>query len=193
LLIVTGLLAMSLPFTAQAHRLWLLPAATVLSGESPWVTVDAAVSNDIFYFNHHPLRLDNLTVTTPDGADLEIQNSHTGKHRTVFDLQLTKDGTYKLAMASGGLQARWETEDGERRFWPGRGETPAHGEFDTAVPQNAKNLQVSHNSRRIETFITAGVPTESALESTGVGLEMKPLFHPNDLYSGEQARFRFLM
>jgi uncharacterized GH25 family protein len=193
LLILAGLVVMNLPLTAQAHRLWLLPAATVLSGEKPWVTVDAAVSNDIFYFNHHSLKVDSLKVTAPDGSDLAIQNVSVGKHRTVFDLELTQGGTYKLAMASAGLQARWETEEGERRFWPGRGETPAPGEFDTAVPKDAKNLKVSHSSRRMETFITAGAPTESVLEVTGKGLEMQPLTHPNDLYNGEEARFRFLM
>ena len=36
--------------SAQAHRTWLLPSATVLSGKAPWVTVDAAVSKDLFYF-----------------------------------------------------------------------------------------------------------------------------------------------
>jgi len=41
------LLALALPNAAQAHRVWLLPAATVLSGDEPWVTFDAAVSNDI--------------------------------------------------------------------------------------------------------------------------------------------------
>jgi hypothetical protein len=33
---------------AQAHRAWLLPSATVLSGTDAWVTVDAAISNDLF-------------------------------------------------------------------------------------------------------------------------------------------------
>ena len=48
--------------TAQAHRAWLLPSATVLSGTDSWITVDAAISNDLFYFEHHPLQLDNLSV-----------------------------------------------------------------------------------------------------------------------------------
>ena len=40
-------LAICLPLSAQAHRAWMLPSATVLSGEEPWITVDAAVSNGI--------------------------------------------------------------------------------------------------------------------------------------------------
>ena len=55
-------LAMSLcaPLGAQAHRVWMLPSATVLSGDDVWVTVDAAVSNDLFYFEHFPLQIANL-------------------------------------------------------------------------------------------------------------------------------------
>ena len=49
-------LAVCLPLSAQAHRAWMLPSATVLSGEEPWITVDAAVSNDLFYFEHVPMR-----------------------------------------------------------------------------------------------------------------------------------------
>ena len=43
-------LSVALPMAAHAHRAWMLPSATVLSGNEPWVTVDAAVSNDLFYF-----------------------------------------------------------------------------------------------------------------------------------------------
>ena len=56
--------------SAHAHRTWLLPSATVLSGKEQWVTVDAAVSNDLFYFEHNPLQLDNLSVVAPDGSSV---------------------------------------------------------------------------------------------------------------------------
>ena len=50
----------SLP--AQAHNTWLLPSSTVLSSPQ-FVTFDAAVSEDFFYFTHRPLAIDTLTVT----------------------------------------------------------------------------------------------------------------------------------
>ena len=53
-------LAVCLPLSAQAHRAWMLPSSTVLSGEDPWVTVDAAVSNDLFYFEHVPLQIEGV-------------------------------------------------------------------------------------------------------------------------------------
>lgn len=185
--------AVTLSTAANAHRAWFLPAATVLSGETPWVTVDGAVSNDLFYTDHAPLRLNSLTVVGPDGKDVEAQNPHTGKYRSSFDLELKQEGSYKIAIASSGLRARWETADGKRGFWPGRGETPAPGEFDKAVPKDAKNLEVSYSSRRIETFVTSGQPSREVFAPSGEGLEMEPVTHPNDLFAGEKARFRFLI
>jgi hypothetical protein len=38
---------------AQAHNAWLLPSSTVFS-KADTVTVDAAVSNDLFVANHAP-------------------------------------------------------------------------------------------------------------------------------------------
>jgi len=47
----------SLAMPASAHRAWLLPSATVLSDTGSWITVDAAVSDSLFYFEHVPMRL----------------------------------------------------------------------------------------------------------------------------------------
>ncbi|HCS65903.1 MAG TPA: DUF4198 domain-containing protein [Cellvibrio sp.] len=186
-------LVMSLSLHAQAHRAWLLPSATVLSSDDAWVSVDAAVSNDIFHADHAPMRTEGVVVTAPDGTTLQVQNAVTGKFRSVFDVQLPQKGTYKIAVASNGLMARWETETGERKMWPGRGEKANPADFDKMVPKKAKNLEVSQFSRRMETFVTSGSPSESVLKATKQGLELVPVTHPNDLFSGESATFQFLI
>ncbi len=188
---VAALLAVSV--SAQAHRAWILPAATVLSSEDPWVTFDAAISNDIFHTDYHAMNISALQVTGPDGKAVEVQNAHSGKYRTTFDLNLKQRGTYKVFTASSGLSARWETESGERKFWPGRGETPKPGDFEKAVPKKAKNLEVSQTSRRMETFVTAGEPSADVLKPSNQGLELVPVTHPNDLFAGEKASFKFLI
>lgn len=177
------ILAVALPLTAQAHKVWLLPSATVLS-DNGWITVDAAVSNDLFYFNHVPLKLDNLSITAPDGSKLSPANAHTGQYRSVFDLELTQKGTYRLANAGNYLFATWE-ENAERRRWRGAPEA-----FAKEVPQNADKLEVSQALTRVETFVTNGAPNDTALKATGVGLELVPVTHPNDLFAGEAAQFR---
>ncbi|MCC7267847.1 MAG: DUF4198 domain-containing protein [Caulobacteraceae bacterium] len=179
--------ALALPMSAEAHRQWLLPSMTVLSGDDPWVTVDAAVSNDLFVFEHVPMRLDGLTIVGPDGAKVEPQNAFTGKYRSVFDVHLTKPGTYRIANAGVGVNANWK-QGGETKRWRG----PA-SELSKAIPADATEVKINESVRRVETFVTAGAPTSEALKPTGVGLELEPITHPTDLYAGEAARFRLVM
>lgn len=37
-----------LPLSAIAHKQWLVPSATVVAGTDPWITIDAAVSNQLY-------------------------------------------------------------------------------------------------------------------------------------------------
>lgn len=202
-------LAVCLPLSAQAHRAWLLPSATVLSGEEPWITVDAAVSNDLFYFEHVPMRLKGigdqaqaaaggppgmrarpapeLQIIAPDGSKASPQNGAIGRYRSTFDVQLNQKGTYKLAVANSGLFASWK-DNGETRRWMGKADS-----FAKEVPAKAEGLKVSQNDSRMEVFVTSGAPTTDVLEPTNNGLELKPVTHPNDLFAGEAAEFVFLL
>jgi uncharacterized GH25 family protein len=175
-----------LPLSVEAHRAWMLPSATVLSGTDLWVTVDAAISNDLFYFEHNPIRLDNLAITAPDGSPVKSENASTGKFRSTFDVPLVRPGTYKIAVVNDMAAAMYE-DGGEIKRWRGSAEA-----FAREVPAGAKNLQVSKTHSRTEVFVTAGKPTDKALQPTGVGLELVPITHPNDLVQGEAATFRLL-
>lgn len=190
--IVAVSLLMALPIVAEAHRGWIVPSTTVLSEKDGWVTFDAAVSNDIFHPDHSPMRVDALQVWSPSGQETKVENAATGKLRTVFDLQLNEQGTWKLFTASSGLMARWE-EKGERKFWPPRGMAYTQEGFAKAVPQKAEKLEVTQSSRRLETFVTAGAPTNAVFKPTNVGLELVPVTHPNDLVADDKAVFTFLM
>ena len=101
-LALATVLAALLPLSANAHKQWLQPSATVVAGNDPWISVDAAVSNNLFYFDHVAMRTDNIVVTAPDGSNVPLQNAHTGKLRSVFDIELNKPGTW----LSGGQQQR---------------------------------------------------------------------------------------
>ena len=180
-------LALVLPLSAQAHKAWLRPSQTVISGNAPWITVDAAVSNDLFYFNHVPLRLEGLVITAPDGSRVQPQNPATGKYRSVFDVELTQPGTWRIANVGGGLTASWK-ENGQPKRWRG---SPA--DFAAQVPQDAAELSVNQGVSRVETFVTNGNPSDTALKPVGEGLEMQPITHPNDLFAGEEAKFRLLV
>lgn len=191
--LLAGLMVAGVAMQAQAHRAWILPSSTVLSGDDRYVTFDAAVSNTIFFPDHVALGLDSVTATAPDGAKVQLQNSAMGKYRSTFDIQLKGEGTYKVGLASSGLRAFWKDEAGKRHMWPGRGQQADDAEFAGAVPKNAKELRVTQSSRRIETFVTLGAPSDAVLKPEGVGLELVPVTHPNDLYAGERADFKLMI
>lgn len=186
--LATLVLAIALPVSASAHRTWLLPSATVFSGNDPWVTVDAAVSNDLFFFESFALKLDGLQITAPDGSLFKAENAATGKVRSSFDVHLTQSGTYRVAVLSQGMFASYKDAAGQNKRWRGTAET-----FAKEVPADAKDLQVSQMQGRIETFVTAGKPSQKALETSGAGLELQPITHPTDLIAGEAASFRLLL
>lgn len=178
--------SVALPVSLLGHRQWMLPSSTVLSKADIWITVDAAVSNELFYFDHVPMRPNGLVITAPDGATIQPQNLATGKYRTTFDVHLQKPGTYRVASVSNTVVANW-TEQGQPKSW--RGDASA---FVSSVPAGAQNLTSSRVNNRVEFFVTAGKPDTKALEPTGSGLELVPVTHPNDLVAGEPATFRFL-
>lgn len=183
-----ALLALGLgtAMNAQAHRTWMLPSATVLSGENTWVTVDGAVSNSLFYFEHFPLQLGGLKITSPTGAEVEAQNQAKGKYRSTFDVELKEDGTYTLEMRRQGIFARY-TQDGEPKRWFGRAE-----KMERRIPKDAQDLQISEVDNRMQVFVTKGAPSDETFKPTGDGLELVPVTHPNDLFTGEEVTFRFL-
>jgi uncharacterized GH25 family protein len=184
-LVLAAAIAALIPFTASAHKAWLQPSTTVLTGTDPWVTVDAAVSNNLFYFDHMPLRAESVSITAPDGSQVAPQNAHTGKLRSVFDIQLTQPGTWRVASVNAGLMANW-TEDGKPKRWRGNAETFAR-EVDVSKP----DLKVSETVGRNETFITNGNPSTGALALTGEGIELQVVDgHPNDLFAGETSTFK---
>ncbi|BBD98204.1 DUF4198 domain-containing protein [Sphingobium amiense] len=187
--IAGALAALMLAGTAQAHRQWMMPSATTLSGTDSWVTVDAAISNDLFYFEHFPMPTDNIVVTEPDGATGRIENAAKGRYRSTFDVHLTKPGTYRIASVTSGMIGSYML-NGKRERLP-RGTTKST--LATAIPAGATDVQTAEMANRNEIFVTLGAPTTTLFKPTGEGIEMVPVTHPNDLVSGEAATFQFLL
>lgn len=188
-LIAATLATLMATSAAQAHRQWMLPSSTTLSGTDSWVTIDAAVSNDLFYFEHMPMRTDAVTVTQPDGSAGKIENAATGKYRSTFDVHLTQPGTYRVASVSTGVMGSY-TLNGEVKRLP-RGTTKE--KLTEAIPAGATNIQTIEATNRNEIFLTLGAPTTTIFKPTGVGIELVPVTHPNDLVTGEAATFQFLL
>ena len=174
---------------ASAHRQWMLPSSTVLSGDDVWVTVDAAVSNDLFYFEHQPLRLDAVKAWAPDGTEAAIENKATGRYRSTFDVHLTQKGTWRIASVSDGLTGSYDLAGKTERL--PRGTTTAN--LAERLPAGATNVKTAESNNRNEIFVTVGEPTTTLFKPTGKGIELAPVTHPNDLIAGETASFQFLL
>lgn len=177
------------PVALQAHRQWMMPSATVLSGEDVWVTVDAAVSNDLFYFEHQPMRLDNVRAYAPDGTEVTVENRATGRYRSTFDVHLTKPGTYKIVSAGQGVFGSYMLGGEEKRLPRGLSADTLAG----AIPAGATDVKLMETQNRNEVFVTTGAPSDTVLKPTGKGLELVPVTHPNDLVAGEAATFQFVV
>lgn len=188
---VLTLAAVCLPWTAHAHKQWIVPFKTILNVDQ-WVTFDAAVSTDPFVRDNNAARLDNLAVTAPDGSKVIPENVATGKLRATFDVQLKQPGTYKVALVNSGINASWD-DNGQTKRWPPRGAQFTAEGFAKEVPAEAKDLKVVQSLSRIETFVTAGKPNDAALKPIGQGLELVQVTGFNDLYVGEPATFQFLL
>ena len=168
--------------TAQAHNAWLLPSTTVLS-KGDVITVDAAVSNDLFVANHNPLRLDGLQITAPDGGTLKPDNVAQLKQRSVFDVSVAQPGTYRIAVLNGGAFASWKDKaTGQPKRARGTAET-----IGREIPADATDVVVTQSAGRIETFVTVGKPSQ--LKPIGQGLELIATGSPTDLVKGEKSTF----
>ncbi|MFN3536751.1 MAG: efflux RND transporter permease subunit, partial [Brevundimonas sp.] len=133
---LAALAVVAAPLAAQAHRAWIAPSSTVLSGADGWISIDAGMSNGVFIADHAPMRLDGLVITAPDGSVVSAENEHRARYRSTFDVHLTQPGTYKIANISSGFFASY-TLDGERQRWRG-----AASEFPAALPEGATEIEL---------------------------------------------------
>ncbi len=184
-----ALLALALLSSAPAlaHRTWLLPAATMVEGKDPSVTLDAAVSEDLFEFDTNALQIDTLRITAPDGSALVPESRHQGKRRTSFEVKLPQAGTYRIAGVAETAMASYKL-DGETKRWRGLADAAAK-----EIPAAATEVQVTLTHSRVETFVTQGEPGATVPGPSGVGLELLPLTRPTDLSTGEVSKFRLLL
>lgn len=184
LALVAALAALALPMSAQAHRAWLAPTSTVLSGTDAWVGFDAGMSNGVFIPDHAAMNMAGLVITAPDGSTAQAENMMRGRYRTTFDLHLTQPGTWKVANVTNGVMATYK-ENGEEKRWRGTA-----ADFPGAIPAGATDVVATRTSNRIETFVTLGAPTDTVFTNPADGLVLIPVTHPNDLVAGEDATFK---
>ena len=167
---------------ALAHSPYLRPNVFDATGRDH-VTVEASFTEDIFEAEV-VMRSDFFHVVGPNG-DTPIANVTYLRDLAVFEAATPVDGTYRLS--SGPRQGR-----NAQMYQAADGVWKMVGEEDGPAPTNATLVDVQ-SITVADVYVTRGAPDDAALQPSGQGLEVKPLTHPSDIVSGEDASFQLLM
>lgn len=199
--VVKTMFAIAILYTlnANAHSRYILPSHTVLSGEdTQYVSISASISNDIF---HPDMALGddgngkvtgplkeifkglNYSVTEPDGQTKQMI-WHAFARNSVADLELKKEGTYKVEIEQPTLLMT---------NFKGANGNPARVFGEAPLPKDATDIVKRQINSRVVTYVTYNKPNKTALAPTGKGLELSCESHPNDIFVNEEGHFRLLL
>ena len=170
-----------------AHHTWLVPSASMVEGREPWVSLDAAVSENLFEFDTTALQVDALTIVAPDGSAVAADNRVAGRRRTSFEVQLKQFGTYRFSALNDSHFASYKV-GGETKRWRGKLEALAH-----ELPPDAQEVQVTHMQSRVDTYVTHEKASSNRFSALGTGLELIPTTAPTDLSVGDTSTFQLLL
>ena len=174
---------------AQAHKRWVLPSLFTVS-DKQWIAVDVTVSNNLFHPDK-PWPLKNIQVISPDNSKGVVENESTSHRRSTFDVNLNKSGTFKIGIGGNVYFASYPKD----KVKDGEDPNVYLRDFDleslkAKIPEG-KITEYSESISRLETYVTVGAPTKAVFRPQNTGIEINPVTHPNDLYSGEEAIFGF--
>jgi uncharacterized GH25 family protein len=175
-----------LPLAASAHMTWLMPNATVVTNRDGSVSIDAAVSEDLFIFER-ALKLEDLRITGPAGAKLEAKNRLAAKNHESFDLDLPGNGTYRISNVGTSLMGAYKAGTETKRF---------RATADTLakeLPADAEVLSLARTVARQQTFVSREEAGDAKFTPEGDGLELLPLTQVTDLSTGDSSRVRLLL
>lgn len=175
---------------ANAHPLWVLPSEFNISGEdSTWITFDASASHSVFGFDKG-VGLDRAQIFTPDGERSRLNSYFKGKRRSVFDLNLEQDGTYKVFVqrpVSYFTSYKAGKREKEKFVRANKLEAPAK------LPEDARDVQTMLYDMNSVTYVTRNKPTDTVYKIKGKGFELKHVTHPNDIAQGEEVIIEAMM
>ncbi|OYX36727.1 MAG: hypothetical protein B7Y99_00185 [Caulobacterales bacterium 32-69-10] len=99
------LFTLTAPVTARAE-IWLVPAETNFSGDSPTVAIDASNSDDLLSYGR-AINLEQITAIAPDGANVTLDNAVRGRSRSAFELRLTQPGTTRVVTSNSNVRGTY--------------------------------------------------------------------------------------
>lgn len=184
-LIISGAIGVAL--LSQASTMYVLPSDTLLSGNSAWVSFDAAYADFIFTAKES-IDSKTLSVTAPNGKKAELHGLTEGKVRSTFEVELTEEGTYAATSFRKYYYVKY-SKDGEKKLKKWRG---SKAEFEEKIKDKAfadSIKQVRNYTLRADTFVSLGEPSDNGLKAEDLGFDFDFITHPNNYVVGEKAEF----
>lgn len=184
---LTALALCSLSLSVSAHTMNLLPSHYVQAKTGGFVSVELFASNSTFQADKGT-PVNGFQLYLPDGRQGEIEGSYQGKRKSLIDIALPVDGTYKL---QNGGQARYFTSyelHGEKKRLMGDKRKAA-----AELPKEASHVVTTQGRNKAIAFVTVNAPTTKVLEVTGKGLEFTLDKHPADIVAGEPVAMTLLL
>lgn len=186
----TGLLCGALAANVQAHPLWILPGEFTVSGdEKAWLTFDVSASHTVFGYDKG-VGLQNVQIFSPDGDRNYLGSYFKGHRRSVFDLLVDQDGTYKMFAQRPKFYFT--------SYKAGKRDTPKRMMADKVeaqqkLPENARDVKTMLIDMTSVAYVTRNEPSNTVYQPKGKGLELNPITHPNDIVQGEEAVIEVLL
>ncbi|WP_315982035.1 DUF4198 domain-containing protein [Aliamphritea spongicola] len=174
---------------AQAHDYWLLPNEYVASSDTAkWITVDVTASNTIFVADKG-FGLEDLTISAPQGESERLAHYFKGKRKSVFDLKLAEEGTYRLRLQDTRFLTFYRMPGSDRMH---RMEADKL-QRDVLLPEGAENVETLEIQGKSTAYVTRRAPSSENIKLQNEGLELDFEVHPNDVVSGEAFNFKVLL
>ncbi|MHB8283186.1 MAG: DUF4198 domain-containing protein [Caulobacteraceae bacterium] len=203
---------------ALAHTPYLLPNA--FDAERDHVTLEGSLTEDAYFSPDIALKTTSYVETLPDGRSQAIAPAAMLKDLALVEAPLDASGTYrfstgqfiaranKMALIDGKwvmVRPAGESErhgpdhasgadaghDGGKHGDHTHGDGP-HGVSEADLPAGARTM-LTGGVLTAETYVSKGAPTQAALATSGKGLELKPVTHPNAIYVDQGFAFKFLL
>lgn len=170
-----------------AHTMTVVPSHFVQSKTGGFITVDLSATNMTFQADKG-IGVEGFQIYLPDGSVTKPAAVFQGKRKSLADVALTTDGTYRL---ENGGSARFFTSyelNGERKRLMGDKQKAAK-----ELPKAAEKVTTTQGRNRAFAFVTVNKPTDNVVTPTGQGLEFKMDRHPADIVAGEVVTMTLLV
>jgi uncharacterized GH25 family protein len=170
-----------------AHTMTVVPSHFVQSKTGGFITVDLSATNMTFQADKG-IGVEGFQIHLPDGSVTKPAAVFQGKRKSLADVALTTDGTYRL---ENGGSARFFTSyelNGERKRLMGDKQKAAK-----ELPNAAEKVMTTQGRNRAFAFVTVNKPTDNVVTPTGQGLEFKMDRHPADIVAGEVVTMTLLV